>query len=428
MFGYNPETNKSDKVERLILDALTLPSNASTYFVSQQLENSPSKKALLQGRKKYTFDVEAFSKANLCKLTQGLPIHKQIDTSWNEKDNKLSQKTSNGSWRVEWQGYHLDVIYMTLNEGGCAVQYYWILADTEEVAKRFFATVSETISEWYSKTENEILVFEGGYWSKDQELFETIKNQNFDNLVLNGELKKEILNDITTFFIASEEYKKRNLSWQRSYLFTGPPGNGKSHTVKALCNQMQLPCLYVRSFQSSEYYRRNSEENMRYVFQQARQSAPCLLILEDLDSLVNDQNRSFFLNQLDGFGSSNHGIVILATTNYPDLLDPALKRAGRFDRQYDFGYPGLPERVAYAKLWNMDLSDAAIQRIAESTEGFSFVDLREAFIFSIKQSVSVTASETMEQMILSQINFLKEKVSSPAKKLAEVKSTSSEIN
>ncbi len=66
---------------------------------------------------------------------------------------------------------------------------------------------------------------------------------------------------------------------------------------------MQKPCLYVKSFAASEFYG-NTEQNIHYVFQRARESAPCILVLEDIDSLVNEKNRSFFLNELDGFTSN----------------------------------------------------------------------------------------------------------------------------
>lgn len=113
--------------------------------------------------------------------------------------------------------------------------------------------------------------------------------------------------------------------------------------------------MYVKSFKS-EYD--TDSENIRKVFKQARQSAPCLLVLEDLDSLLTDENRSFFLNELDGF-AANEGIVTIASTNHPERLDPAIRdRPSRFDRKYHFDLPDNLVRQAYIALWNEQLKTA----------------------------------------------------------------------
>src|SRR5581483_5198304 len=97
------------------------------------------------------------------------------------------------------------------------------------------------------------------------------------------------------------------------------------------------------------------EDNIHKVFDRARKSAPCLLVLEDLDSLLTTHNRSFFLNELDGF-AANAGIVTLATTNHPERLDPSiLDRPSRFDRKYPFEIPEQDERLAYITLCNETL-------------------------------------------------------------------------
>lgn len=422
MFGYDREKNGNGRLELLVLNALNLPDNGIAYFVSKELAVLFPEKAVLEGKNNRFFDVETFAAAGLCRMVREFTIHTQIGTDWNERENQLGQKIINGYFKVEWQEYQLDLLLMNWYIGSCKVNCYWVLADTEEIANNFITTVCETISKWRSQTGSDILVFESGFWYKDKEIFEAIKYQTFNNLILSGTLKDDILNDITSFYKAKEKYKKSNIPWQRSYLFSGAPGLGKSHLVKALVNHMQLSCLYVRSFESSEFYSRNSEENMRYVFQQARQSAPCTVVLEDLDSLLTKQNRSFFLNQLDGF-SSNNGVIILATTNHPERIDSAVKRPGRFDRHYYFDLPDVPERVAYTKLvveqWNIKLSESAIERVANSTAGFSFADLREVFIFSLKQSMNATSSETMDRVIFAQIELLKGQKSKSGKNAAK---------
>src|SRR6185295_17921587 len=149
---------------------------------------------------------------------------------------------------------------------------------------------------------------------------------------------------------------------------------------KALINALGKPCLYVKSFSSQNA---DNHHNIRTVFSQARETAPCILVLEDLDSLITDHNRSFFLNELDGF-AANTGVVTIASTNYPERLDPAiLARPSCFDRKYHFGLPGAAERLAYLELWRAGLDDArrpnaaTVAQVAADTEGFSYAYLKE---------------------------------------------------
>lgn len=127
-------------------------------------------------------------------------------------------------------------------------------------------------------------------------------------------------------------------------------GNGKTISLKVImksCENQGFQPLYVKSFQSMlvlfltiethfrDYHTgwKGEEGAMADVFDKARQLAPCVVILEDLDSLINDRNRSFFLNQLDGL-QSNDGLLIIGTTNHFDRLDPGLSsRPSRFDRK-----------------------------------------------------------------------------------------------
>ncbi len=176
---------------------------------------------------------------------------------------------------------------------------------------------------------------------------------------------------------------------------------------------MDQPCLYVKSL-NAEYS--TDEDNIRQVFERARRSAPCILVFEDLDALLTAQNRSFFLNELDGF-AANTGIVALATTNHPERLDPAiLDRPSRFDRKYPFSLPELAEREAYITMWNASLqptvrlSDEAVHKLSELSEGFSFAYLKELFLSSMMRWVSRTQEGTMEETMIGQVNTLRDQM------------------
>jgi ATP-dependent 26S proteasome regulatory subunit len=141
-------------------------------------------------------------------------------------------------------------------------------------------------------------------------------------------------------------------------------------------------------------------------------------VLEDLDSLVDGQNRSFFLNELDGF-ASNAGIVTLATTNHPERLDPAIvDRPSRFDRKYHFELPGPEERRAYVCWWNsvlksaLRLSDETVARVVERTEEFSFAYVKELFLSATMRWITHAEAGGMEAVILAQADALREQMSS----------------
>jgi transitional endoplasmic reticulum ATPase len=136
------------------------------------------------------------------------------------------------------------------------------------------------------------------------------------------------------------------------------------------------------------------------IFNKARQTAPCYLVFEDLDSLVSDSVRSFFLNQVDGI-AKNDGILMVGSTNHLDKLDPGIsKRPSRFDRKYFFPDPDFDQRVKYCEFWRRKVlgadADVMPQRddkiefpkslctaAAKITDGFSFAYIQEAFLASL---------------------------------------------
>jgi SpoVK/Ycf46/Vps4 family AAA+-type ATPase len=259
----------------------------------------------------------------------------------------------------------------------------------------------------------EVLVFDNGHWEKSEALYQAIRSATFDNLVLPGFLKQEIQDDFAQFFASREVYERYRIPWKRGLLFIGPPGNGKTHTVKALVNWLARPCLYVKSLKARYA---TDHETIHSVFERARQTTPCILVLEDLDSLLTDRNRSFFLNELDGF-AANTGVVVLATTNHPDRLDPAiLDRPSRFDRKYYFELPEPSERLTYVQKWNdslekdLRLTTDGISQVVDMTEGFSYAYLKELFLSSMMRWISSPAADAMDTIMFAQASLLREQM------------------
>jgi len=251
---------------------------------------------------------------------------------------------------------------------------------------------------WGSQLHNEVWVFDQGYWQKSAELYNSVQKASWDNVILDEDMKKALIADVENFFDGQDTYEKLKVPWKRGIIYYGPPGNGKTISIKAMMhslyqrgqngdNRLAVPTLYVRTLASYG----GPEYSLKMIFAKARQEAPCYLVFEDLDSIVNDRVRSYFLNEVDGL-RSNDGILMVGSTNHLDRLDPGIaKRPSRFDRKYYFSDPDYNQRVQYAKFWQHKLSsnkdlefpDKLCDKIAEITDKFSFAYMQEAFVASL---------------------------------------------
>jgi AAA+ superfamily predicted ATPase len=394
-------------IENFIRDALYKPNDYIAYHVGRGLAELHPGKTILEGRTWY-FDLDAFVRAEKCSVIEQKSVFQHVKTEWMGIGKKQRRQIENAWLNVLWKGQLLDVILITWTEDCYRRRHHWIVADDKQLAGDFF----DAVCEWGCDVRGEILVYHDGYFEKNKELFDSIKNSTFDNLILPASLKEELQNDFAQFFDSREIYERYGIPWKRGAIFIGPPGNGKTHTLKALINQLGKPCLYVRSFKS-EYG--TEQENMAEVFKRARM-APCIVVLEDLDSMIDSKNRSFFLNELDGF-QSNNGVVVLATTNHPGKLDSSiLDRPSRFDRKYHFHLPHDAERRAYIMQWNSELqtdlqvSEKGASEVVDATTGFSFAYLKELFVASMVQWVSDGRSQSMDQVLLAQTELLREQM------------------
>ena len=204
-------------------------------------------------------------------------------------------------------------------------------------------------------------------------------------------MKESLVRDVEGFFDEQANYEQFGVPWKRGIILHGLPGNGKTLTVNALKHGLSscpdsIPTLYVKSTANPN----GTTHCIRDIFKKARKMAPCLLVFEDLDSLISADSRSYFLNEVEGL-ESNDGVMMIGSTNYLEKLDVGItKRPSRFDRKYHFDLPAAPERAQYCEYWRNRLADKAIKfpaklctAIAGITDGFSFAYLQEAFILSL---------------------------------------------
>ena len=281
--------------------------------------------------------------------------------------------------RVHWNEKTLYVLEASWDSSCGKQSGHWIIAETNELADSFILDVARKTND----PGDAMLVFSNGRWNRSTQLYQAVQKSGFDDLILEEDLKSAIREDFGQFLGAQQQYKELGLAWRRGALLIGPPGNGKTHCVRALVKELAVPSLYVQSLQH-QYLQ--SEQLLQSVFERARELRPCVLIFEDLDALVDECNQSFFLNQLDGF-EKNDGLIVLATTNHPERIDSAIiDRPSRFDRKYHFNLPAVERRESFLLDWQARLADQvswsneSVRQLAEESDGFSFAYLKELVV------------------------------------------------
>lgn len=390
-----------------LLQALSQPKHAIKRALSALLrERFPNVYVLETGSA--WFQPLEFAGEGLCTVSDASSAN-DWQWEWDAESGSAMQRPSTALLAVKWGKHEYQLATVNSFSDGTSSRSNYLIAKNRQAAEAFFSAVCN----WVAEVRAEILLFQDGHWQKSEQLFTAIKAASLDNLVLPGKMKESIVSDFTKFFESRETYDQYRIAWKRGVLFIGPPGNGKTHMVKALLNDLQRPCLYVRSFSALD---QTSDQCISHVFRRARETAPCVLVLEDLDSLVDDNNRSLFLNEMDGF-YTNEGILTVATTNHPERLDPAiLERPSRFDRKYSFALPAFEERRKFLELYNesvepaLQLNPDSILRVAFATNGFSYAYLKELFLSAMMSFMAEEATGTLGGHMISHADALREQM------------------
>ncbi|KAL7951822.1 P-loop containing nucleoside triphosphate hydrolase protein [Trichoderma barbatum] len=303
----------------------------------------------------------------------------------------IARDTIFEKYLFQWKDKDFLVYMVSGRDGGGAYPQttnFYVLSTHEELAEQLLLAAGR----WSSELHQEIWVFDGGYWSKSAELYQSAMKSSWENVILDEQMKNSLIEDHLSFFRSRATYARLKVPWKRGIIYYGPPGNGKTISIKATMNMLYhlkqpVTTLYVRSLQSWM----GPERSIAMVFAKAREFAPCYLVFEDLDTIVTDDVRSYFLNEVDGL-KSNDGIFMIGSTNHLDRLDPGIsKRPSRFDRKYLFPDPDFDQRVAYCRFWQKKLADnksisfpdKLCAAIAEITNDFSFAYMQEAFVASL---------------------------------------------
>ena len=252
-----------------------------------------------------------------------------------------------------------------------------------------------------------------------------IKNTNdekrkttFDD-VAGADEEKEELAEVVEFLKAPEKYNKLGARIPKGVLLVGPPGTGKTLLARAVAGEAGVPFFSISGSDFVEMFVGVGASRVRDLFDQAKKNSPCIIFIDEIDAVGrqrgaglgggNDE-REQTLNQLlvemDGFGA-NEGVILIAATNRPDVLDPALMRPGRFDRQVVVSYPDVNGREAILRVHARKkplAPDLNLKTIAKTTAGFTGADLENllneaALLAARKDKKAITMDEIKEATV-----------------------------
>ena len=228
--------------------------------------------------------------------------------------------------------------------------------------------------------------------------------------------EKEEVKELIDFLKDPKKFQKLGARIPKGVLLMGPPGTGKTLLAKAVAGEAKVPFYFISGSDFVELFVGVGASRVRDMFQQAKRNAPCLIFIDEIDAVgrqrgtglggghdEREQTLNQLLTEMDGFGQ-NEGIIIIAATNRPDVLDPALLRPGRFDRQVTVNLPDVRgrEEILGVHAKNKILAEGVtLKNLAKRTPGFSGADLEnllnEAALLAVRRNRGeITMSEVDE--------------------------------
>ncbi len=228
--------------------------------------------------------------------------------------------------------------------------------------------------------------------------------------------EKEEVAELIDFLKNPKKFQKLGARIPKGVLLVGPPGTGKTLLAKAVAGEANVPFYYISGSDFVELFVGVGASRVRDMFKQAKQTAPCLIFIDEIDAVgrqrgsgiggghdEREQTLNQLLTEMDGFGA-NEGIIIIAATNRPDVLDPALLRPGRFDRQVTVSLPDAKEREEILKVHARDKifsKDVNLTAISQRTPGFSGADLEnllnEAALLAVRRNKNEITMDEVDE-------------------------------
>ncbi len=237
--------------------------------------------------------------------------------------------------------------------------------------------------------------------------------------VAGADEEKEELEEIVEFLKNPGKYNDLGAKIPKGVLLVGPPGTGKTLLARAVAGEAGVPFFSISGSDFVEMFVGVGASRVRDLFQHAKKNSPCIIFIDEIDAVgrqrgtglggghdEREQTLNQMLVEMDGFGA-NEGVIVIAATNRPDILDPALLRPGRFDRQVMVGYPDINGREAILKVHARKkplAPDVKLKTIAKTTAGFTGADLENllneaALLAARKNKKAITMEEVEEATI-----------------------------
>lgn len=244
------------------------------------------------------------------------------------------------------------------------------------------------------------------------------KRTTFED-VAGADEEKEELEEIVDFLKAPKKYTDLGARIPKGVLLVGPPGTGKTLLARAVAGEAKVPFFSISGSDFVEMYVGVGASRVRELFREAKKNLPCIIFVDEIDAVgrrrgaglggghdEREQTLNQLLVEMDGFGT-NEGIILIAATNRPDVLDPAILRPGRFDRQVVVGRPDIKGREAILKVHSRKkplAPDVDLNVIAKTTAGFTGADLEnllnEAAILAVKEGHKAVTMQNIEDSIV----------------------------
>ena len=228
---------------------------------------------------------------------------------------------------------------------------------------------------------------------------------------------KENLTEIVEYLHDPDKYKEIGASMPKGILLVGPPGTGKTMLAKAVAGEANVPFFSMSGSEFVEMFVGMGASKVRDLFKQAKEKAPCIVFIDEIDAIgkkrdgqiggndEREQTLNQLLTEMDGF-EGNNGVIILAATNRPESLDPALTRPGRFDRRVPVELPDLAGREAILKVHAKKIKTAdnvdfhTIARMASGTSGAELANIiNEAALRAVRSGRTVVEQADLEESI-----------------------------
>nr|MBP3258530.1 ATP-dependent zinc metalloprotease FtsH [Bacilli bacterium] len=237
----------------------------------------------------------------------------------------------------------------------------------------------------------------------------------FDDVAGLTEEKEEVA-ELIDFLKDPGRFQKMGARIPKGVLLVGPPGTGKTLLARAVAGEANVPFYFISGSEFVELFVGVGASRVRDMFKQAKQNAPCLIFIDEIDAVgrqrgtglggghdEREQTLNQLLTEMDGFGA-NEGIIIIAATNRPDVLDPALLRPGRFDRQVQVNLPDAKGREEILKVHAKGkkfASSVSLENIATRSVGFSGADLEnllnEAALLTVRRNKNVITMAEIDE-------------------------------